>query len=155
MLYGCCFSMQPSWWPMSLASPLNLVTKSFDMSFLAFLLIWLTTLRSMYFILIPHFYYSYQITRILMAGIRNLGLCPCPRCIIKKTDISALGTPMDDKRRMKLRRNTHHFHTKVSIARDLIYKGCQINSKPVNHFLKEESLVPTTVCPSFSFLKCV
>lgn len=99
--------------------------------------------------------YTYQINRILMAGIRNMGLCPCPRCTIEKIYISKLGTPMDEKRRMKLRRNTHHFRTKVSIARDLIYKGHRIRSTPVGYFLKEESLVPTTVSPRVIFLNYI
>jgi hypothetical protein len=27
-----------------------------------------------------------------MVGVWNMGLCPCPQCLIKKTEISALGT---------------------------------------------------------------
>ena len=82
-----------------------------------------------------------------MTGIRNMGLCPCPRCLIKKTDLSALGTIRDDNRRAKVRVNSHHFRTKVSIARDIIYRqGRRVNHDAVNDLLKGESLVPTTVC---------
>lgn len=82
-----------------------------------------------------------------MAGIRNMGLCPCPRCLIKKTELSALGTLRDNSRRAKIRANNHHFRTKVSLAREIIYKhGLRVNADAVNNLLKEESLVPTTVC---------
>ena len=77
-----------------------------------------------------------------------MGLCPCPRCLIKKTEISALGTMRDDNRRAKIRVNNKQFCTKVSIARGIIYKqGYQVNTDAVNILLKEMSLVPITVCP--------
>lgn len=83
-----------------------------------------------------------------MASVRNMGLCPCPRCLIKKTELSALGTPRDDTRRANIRVNSQHFRTKVSLARDIIYRqGYRVNADVVNILLKEESLVPTTVCP--------
>jgi hypothetical protein len=82
-----------------------------------------------------------------MAGIHNMGLCPCPQCLIKKTDLSALGTHRDNRRRAKIQVNNHHFRTKVSLAREIIYKhGLHVNTDAVNNLLKGESLVPTTVC---------
>jgi len=95
-----------------------------------------------------------------MAGIRFMGLCPCPRCLVKKTELLALGTPMDDRRRAKIRVNDYHFRTKVSIARTIIYgQGRSVNNDAVNDLLKEKSLVPTTVCPQIIllliFLSCV
>ena len=87
------------------------------------------------------------LNRILMAGIRNMGLCPCPRCLIKKTELSALGTQRDSGRRAKIRVNSHHFRTKVSLAREIIYEhGLRVNADAVNDLLKGQSLVPTTVC---------
>ena len=81
-----------------------------------------------------------------MAGLRYMGLCPCPRCLIKKTELSALGTLRDGNRRVRIRVNDHHFQTKVAIARDIIYKqGYRVNADVVNNLLKGESLVPTTV----------
>ena len=82
-----------------------------------------------------------------MAGIRNLGICPCPRCLIKKKELPALGTLQDGKRRSKLRVNSHHLRTKVAIARGIIYgNGTRVYTNAVNSILKSESLVPTTVC---------
>ena len=83
-----------------------------------------------------------------MAGVRFMGLCPCPWCLVKKKELLALGTPMDDKRREKYRVNDYHFRTKVSIARDIIYRqGRSVGTDAVEDLLKEKSLVPTTVCP--------
>lgn len=94
------------------------------------------------------------LNRILMAGVRNMGLCPCPRCLIKKTELSALGTLRDNSRRAKIRINSHHFRTKVSLAREIIYEhGLRVNADAVNNLLKNESLVPTTVCPQTHFFK--
>jgi len=98
-----------------------------------------------------------------MAGIRFMGLCPCPRCLIKKEELSALGTLRDGNRRAKIRVNSHHFCTKISLARDVIYRhGYRVNTNVVNDLLKEKSLVPTTVCPQihftiafFNYVKCL
>ena len=47
--------------------------------------------------------------------------------------------------------NSHHFRTKVSLARDIIYRqGYRVYCDAVNNLLKSESLVPTTVCLQIS-----
>ena len=85
-----------------------------------------------------------------MAGVRYMGLCPCPRCLVKKTELPAMGTPRDVKRRKKIRTNNYHLRTKVSLARNIIYKhGHRVNADSVNDLLKAQSLVPTTVCQKF------
>ncbi|KAF9642543.1 hypothetical protein BDM02DRAFT_3105514 [Thelephora ganbajun] len=33
--------------------------------------------------------------KVLLACIRNLGTCPCPRCLIKKIYLQGLGTRVD------------------------------------------------------------
>ncbi|KAF9642857.1 hypothetical protein BDM02DRAFT_3157534 [Thelephora ganbajun] len=69
--------------------------------------------------------------KILMAGIRNMGICPCPWCLIPKAK--------------KIQVNSHHLQAKVAIARDIIYRqGNHIYTNMVNDILKSESLVPTT-----------
>ncbi|KAH8981633.1 hypothetical protein EDB92DRAFT_176878 [Lactarius akahatsu] len=62
--------------------------------------------------------------KVLIATIRDMGGCPCPRCTIKKEDFYALGT---------------------TEARDNIYrKGYTLQSEPgVERLLKGDSLVPT------------
>ncbi|KAG8724423.1 hypothetical protein FRC09_018881, partial [Ceratobasidium sp. 395] len=64
--------------------------------------------------------------KVLIAAIRNGGECLCPRCLVKKSSASMVGTPHDAK------------------ARDLVLKqGQSVQSKAVEALLKGESYVPT------------
>ncbi|KAF9491917.1 hypothetical protein BDN71DRAFT_1273770 [Pleurotus eryngii] len=83
--------------------------------------------------------------KVLLLLIRDMGNCPCPRCLVKKSAIRALGTPADiNQRRNGKRVDSKTLHTKISKARKLIYKqGYVVNSKLVDNLLKSESLVPT------------
>src|ERR1700676_583139 len=91
--------------------------------------------------------------RILIASIRNLGRCPCPRCLIPLDRVANMGMRRDMAQRRTLaqiddvkRRN------RVETAREKIYeKGYVVDSKAVEALLQEESLVPTAVS-AFSFL---
>lgn len=77
-----------------------------------------------------------------------MGRCPCPRCTIKKEDISKLGTTADaDSRRTNVRCDNDNFRATVQKARDNIYRsGYALGSEPgVERLLKEHSLVPTLV----------
>lgn len=91
---------------------------------------------------------SYQnVNRILLATIRYLAKCPCPRCLIPMVRISGLGTHIDEQRRRHMRIDTEHRREKVEISRKYIYEGGRgIKSKAVEDLLKEDSLVPTRVC---------
>lgn len=86
--------------------------------------------------------------RIIVATIRNLGLSPCPRCLVKKEDICKLGTDQDSRARERLRRiDDDARNRKVDTARGLIYDSHKaVDSVPVDRILKEDSLVPTQVC---------
>ncbi|KAG6894126.1 hypothetical protein C0992_007423 [Termitomyces sp. T32_za158] len=84
--------------------------------------------------------------KILLATIRNMGSCPCPRCIIPKDRIPELGTKLDASRRQTLARSVSHcFLDKIQSARDAIYQfGYKVKSAFVERILGEESLVPTS-----------
>ncbi|GJJ14857.1 hypothetical protein Clacol_009125 [Clathrus columnatus] len=65
--------------------------------------------------------------KVLLASIRDLGMYPCPRCLVKKDDIPRLER-----------------QDKIEKARNSIYRdGFVVNSETVNQFLKDESLTPT------------
>ncbi|KAF9539268.1 hypothetical protein CPC08DRAFT_651222 [Agrocybe pediades] len=82
--------------------------------------------------------------KILLATIRPLGRCPCPRCLIEKRRIDGLGTKADDQRRAHLRVDTAQRRGKVENSRRWIYKhGRAVKSKKVEENLFEESYVPT------------
>jgi hypothetical protein len=72
---------------------------------------------------------------------------PCPRCLVKKTDLNLLGTENDMSNRTgKLRKDDDQRRAKVSSARRIIYElQYAIDSKHVENILKEQSYIPTTV----------
>ena len=82
--------------------------------------------------------------RVLLATIRDKGICPCPRCLIPRTEFHRLGLLSDMSHR------TSQIHTymwdKVAAARNAIYKlGSPIKGTVPEAHLKATSLVPTFV----------
>jgi hypothetical protein len=77
-----------------------------------------------------------------------MGRCPCPRCTIRKEDISKLGQLTDmSHRKSHARKDDTERRRKVQTARDIIYeKRYTVQSKAVERILSENSLVPTLVC---------
>ena len=84
---------------------------------------------------------------MLLASIRDKGQCPCPRCLIPLSRVQNMGKPLDMKQRRTLARvDDDARKRKVDIVRELIYqKNYVVNSKAVEFFLKDQSLVPTIV----------
>ncbi|KAG6914461.1 hypothetical protein DXG01_017109 [Tephrocybe rancida] len=82
--------------------------------------------------------------KVLLATIRNRGDRPCPRCLVKKSQMKNMGTVNDMKQRIEhARLDNHHRKVKVSEARSLIYdKNFSVTSKRVDVFLKDGSFVP-------------
>src|SRR5277367_5608802 len=82
-----------------------------------------------------------------MCSIRNMGGCPCPRCLIPMENMHLIGTKRDAKQMEALARVDNASHQiKVSNARQLIYESnFAVDSAAVERLLKPESLVPTEV----------
>jgi hypothetical protein len=83
--------------------------------------------------------------RVLIATIKDMGLCPCPRCLTPKKLFSDLGLLQD----MKSRLNNLRMYTKTKVieARDFIYRcGNTVDGVKVDHSLGGGSWVPTLVC---------
>lgn len=86
------------------------------------------------------------LTRVLIATVRNLGGCPCPRCLIPKDRIQNMGRPQDRLQRETLERNDEKRGAMVNAARSLIYeKDFAVGSAAVERILKPQSWVPTSV----------
>ena len=85
--------------------------------------------------------------RILIACIRNLGRCLCPRCLIPMDCVVKMGMRRDMMQRTTLARlDDNHRRRRVADARRFIYdQEKQINSAGVERLLAEHSLVPTEV----------
>ncbi|KAG6919658.1 hypothetical protein DXG01_003522, partial [Tephrocybe rancida] len=84
--------------------------------------------------------------KVLMATIRQLGGCPCPRCTLPKAEIQFMGTPEDRAAWVELQRwDSTARQTKITKARRMIYgeQNFAVDSAGVERELKPESLVPT------------
>jgi len=91
-----------------------------------------------------------NLNRILLASIRNLGCCPCPRCRVPLDHAHYFGMARDRSQRVSLARiDDQERRSKVASARRLIYESKKrVDSAAVERLLKENSLVPSTVCSS-------
>jgi hypothetical protein len=88
------------------------------------------------------------IIRILIATIRNLGCCPCPRCLIPIYQVQNLGMARDMRQRETMAREDNiRRRNLVDAARRVIYeKNFRVYSAGVENMLRDTSLVPTVVC---------
>src|SRR5258705_12550567 len=87
------------------------------------------------------------IRRIVLASIRDIGLCPCPRCLIPLARLQNMGMVQDMKQHSSLAQVDDEVRRdKVVTAQDIIYKkNYAVDSAPVERLLKEQSLVPNSV----------
>jgi hypothetical protein len=105
----------------------------------------LITRKSMCCQVCTHLYYGLiTICRVLLATVRDKGLCPCPRCLIRKVDIDKVGQKRDSRDRITKART--YLSDVIRTARRFIYDlGFNIDSAAVERVLKPQSLVPTLV----------
>ena len=85
--------------------------------------------------------------RILMTCLKYLAQCPCPRCLILKSNIPRLGMEVDKKARQKFARvDSKEIQNTVNHARRLMFEdGINVSSVFIDRLLKPHSLVPTRV----------
>jgi hypothetical protein len=82
--------------------------------------------------------------RVLIAAVRDKGLCPCPRCLVPKAKVDKIGYLQDSRDRIKKARS--YSHDLITRARDFVYKlGFNVKSAAIDRLLKSTSLVPTYV----------
>ncbi|EED83844.1 predicted protein [Postia placenta Mad-698-R] len=82
--------------------------------------------------------------KVLVACTRYLAECPCPQCLVRKADISWLGTYKDAKTRSCPREDDATVHALMKHARNWVFKhGIPLGSKKIANLLDERSLVPT------------
>ena len=84
---------------------------------------------------------------MLLTAIRSMGQCCCPRCFVKLSEVSDLGTEADMQRRTKIRNDTQSRWNLITRARNWIFKqGNLFNGTKVKSILKKHSWVPVHVC---------
>ncbi|KAG2342173.1 hypothetical protein BDR05DRAFT_976596 [Suillus weaverae] len=83
--------------------------------------------------------------KMLLACIKFLAQCPCPRCLTLKSKIGDLGKKVDRCRReCYVRKDSHWLWSTITMVRDWLYKkGVNITSKHVKDNLGPRSLIPT------------
>jgi hypothetical protein len=123
------------------------VTKFDVVSILVYSHILLTIVKSKSHCANPHADGTQKNHRILIASIRNLGRCPCPRCLIPLDRVANMGMRRDMTQRESLARiDDVDRRGRVAAARKSIYeKNLSINGVGVKRLLQEDSLVPTAV----------
>lgn len=101
-----------------------------------------------------------------MTCLKYLAQCPCPRCLILKSNIPRLGMEVDKKARQRLARvDSKEIQSTVNHARRLMFEdGINVSSVFIDRLLKPRSLVPTRVSsfislisndPDLHILECV
>ncbi|KAG8952082.1 hypothetical protein FRC03_012273 [Tulasnella sp. 419] len=84
--------------------------------------------------------------KALIATIRDMGKCPCPRCLVEKPSIELLGTVVDMRyRETRARVDDESRRWRVEVARRYIYGDLRagVTSTAVDDVLKQRSEVPT------------
>jgi hypothetical protein len=85
-----------------------------------------------------------RIFRVLIATIKDMGWCPCPRCLTPKSSFGLLGLATDMAKRFNNLRS--YARTGVMKAREFIYQsGNTVDGAKVDDALGEGSWVPVLV----------
>ncbi len=89
-----------------------------------------------------------------MTCLKYLAQCPCPRCLILKSNIPRLGMEVDKKARQKLARvDSKEIQNTVNHARRLMFEdGTSVSSVFIDRLLKPHLLVPTRVSSFMSLI---
>jgi hypothetical protein len=89
-----------------------------------------------------------HIFRVLIATIKDMGMCPCPRCLTPKSSFGLLGLATDMLNRVNNLRK--YALTSVLKAREFIYQsGNTVDGAKVDNALGEGSWVPVLVTSFF------
>ncbi|KAF9554492.1 hypothetical protein CPC08DRAFT_727124 [Agrocybe pediades] len=83
--------------------------------------------------------------KVLVACMKYLTHCMCPRCTSKKALISQIGSKLDMRRRVKLKRIDNDYRLyDIGVVRKMMFEdGISITSKKIKDILEPTSAVPT------------
>jgi len=94
-----------------------------------------------------------NIFRVLLATLKYLGKCPCPRCLIEKIHIFKMGTENDRTWRNTVCVDSQPRQRSVKQAHKLIFRrGRALNSDAIDKALGLRSEIPTHVSHFCGFL---
>ncbi|TBU39749.1 hypothetical protein BD309DRAFT_1083226 [Dichomitus squalens] len=89
--------------------------------------------------------------KVLIAALRPLANCLCPRCLIPKDKVAQAGTKADERWCNCKRQDTDALRAKILRARKNLFKGYSITGKMVTSWLNAESLTPIQSAFSIRF----
>jgi hypothetical protein len=143
MVYGLSYSMQSSSMLTSMGSWCKARTRLSDMSIHGFSHIPQITLRSPYF-LSSSLRRAHYLGRVMLATIRDQGLCPCPHCLVPKRKLDQLGVHADTRNRIS-KACKYDGETVREAQRSIYDLGMAINGAAIQRELKATSAVPMLV----------
>ena len=94
---------------------------------------------------------TYHYLRVLLTSLHNVGPCPCPHCMVKKSQISELGMKQDDAHQVhKAQVDAMHYWYRVESAQQYIFQqGKGVKSAAVEDILSWDLYVPIMVSNTF------
>ena len=79
-------------------------------------------------------------------ALKPLGRCPCPRCLVEKTNIHLAGTKRDKNTRKKRPRiDSPNVQRAIQEARRAVFKGRSPAGPVVQWYAGEQSMYPAQV----------
>jgi len=84
------------------------------------------------------------LTRVLIANIKNMGQCPCPRCCIHLKEVNDLGKASDSQRRADTRRR-HGLFRVIKKARKAAFNGFKVSGSRIEVLMQGLSRIPINV----------
>ena len=83
--------------------------------------------------------------RVLIATIKNMGCCPCPRCKVKLANVQHMGKTLDTQTRMDVRERSGKLLRGVKMARKAVFAGFKVNGSRIEKLLGKGSGIPINV----------
>lgn len=83
--------------------------------------------------------------RVLIATIKNMGRCPCPRCKVKLADVQHLGKVADTQTREDRRESTRKGIRDIKKARKAVFAGFKVTGSQIEKLLGDGSRIPIHV----------
>ena len=156
MLNGPSSSMTTFWKHTSMEWWLNVVMTSCAIFTCVYSLIWQITRRSKYSTT-AEISKTHIHLRIIIVGLRNLGHCPCPQCLIPMDRVPNMGMPRDMSQRVSLMRvDDMKRWIRIKAVREAIYEHNHgVGCVAVEKLLKEHSLILAAVGGVFLIMRLV
>lgn len=83
--------------------------------------------------------------RMMLACLKKLAFCICPRCYTQRNQVPESGTTRDMQRRAHIREDGSLIQRLIARARQFLFEGSAYSGAAIGRLLKDKSLVPVRV----------